>query len=351
MNYDNLIIYYFTGTGNALKCSEWIIENAKSKGIKTHLIAIDRMEKIEVPQTEGKTLIGIASPTHGFNLPYTVLKFIFKLPKIENSSIFLLNTRGGAKLFKLVTPGLSGIAILFPLLILLLKGFKIAGTTPMDMPSNWISIHPGLTNKAVSYIIEKCKIRANTFADKLLSGKKVFKGMFLSLPFDLLIAPVSIGYFFVGRFFLAKTFISSFDCNTCKICEMSCPTNSIQIIDNRPYWKFTCESCMRCLNICPKKSIQASHSLAAIVLTASFMIPLASILTKYISKNFFEVNGLIDFTIVSIIAVPMFFVVYLIFHFLLRIKFINAIITYTSLTKYWKRYKNPEIDIKKYLKK
>jgi flavodoxin len=42
--YQHLIIYYFSGTGNALQASHRIIEKANEKGITNILIPMDRMK-------------------------------------------------------------------------------------------------------------------------------------------------------------------------------------------------------------------------------------------------------------------------------------------------------------------
>ena len=41
---NKLIIYYFTGTGNARQVAKWIAEKAKSKSIEAHLINIGKGE-------------------------------------------------------------------------------------------------------------------------------------------------------------------------------------------------------------------------------------------------------------------------------------------------------------------
>lgn len=47
-----------------------------------------------------------------------------------------------------VYPGLSGLALILPALMLRLKGYRIKGLRPLDLPSNWISLHPGLRGKS-----------------------------------------------------------------------------------------------------------------------------------------------------------------------------------------------------------
>ena len=101
MKYNNLIIYYFSGTGNAKNAAMWILQLAEAKGLSTRLINIDRFDKVEHPGLSEKTLIGFCSPTHGFNLPPIVLKYIWKFPKVQSTDAFILNTRGGIKIKRL----------------------------------------------------------------------------------------------------------------------------------------------------------------------------------------------------------------------------------------------------------
>jgi Pyruvate/2-oxoacid:ferredoxin oxidoreductase delta subunit len=337
--YNDLIIYYFSGTGNALTASRWIKGYAQKQGIETKLISIDRLKKINVPPAKGKRLIGFCYPTHGFNLPWIMLKFILKFPIMRKCDVFLLNTRAGLKIYKWFPPGGSGIAQVLPAIILLLKGFHIRGLLPLDMPSNWISLHPGLNQTTIAAIFARCRTMVNKFCKKILSGRLYVRpNVLIMLPIDLALAPIALGYFMYGRFYFAKIFIASTDCDTCRLCEKKCPTASIKIIDNRPFWKLTCESCMRCINICPRKAIQVSHSLAVII----------PVVSSYILITF-SIFLFIPYTQILMINISKFFIQWGIFLFkcfvisgfvfwLIRIKLLNNLFTYTSLTKYWKRY-------------
>jgi len=228
MKYNSLIIYYFSGTGNARNASEWILKAAEEKGLKTQLINIDRFENIEYPDFTDRTLIGFCSPTHGFNLPPIVLKFIRRFPKVKNKDAFILNTRGGLKLFSIFLPGVSGIAQLLPAFLLSLKGLRIVGMQPLDMPSNWLILHPGLRQKVINSIYHRCQRIVNGFAISILSRKRKYKAL-LSLPVDIAFIPLAFGYYIVGRFFLAKTLIATDACNSCEKCVKQCPVKAINM--------------------------------------------------------------------------------------------------------------------------
>jgi len=150
-------------------------------------------------------------------------------------------------------------------------------------------------------------------------------------------------YFMYGRFFFAKLYIASTDCDTCRLCAEKCPTASIKIINKRPFWKFTCESCMRCINICPRQAIQASHSLAVIIPVISSFLPVALLLgifNSYIPASLIKpANFIINWGI----SLTLFFVISGLVFWLIRIKLINKLFSATSLTKYWRRYMAPGI--------
>ncbi len=351
--YDQLIIYYFSGTGNAKNAALWIDEIAIKSGLITKFINIDRFEQIEVPKTTDRTLIGFCSPTHGFNLPPLMLKFIAKFPKIKNTDVFILNTRGGLKLSKLFIPGLSGLAQIFPALILILKGFRIVGMQPLDLPSNWIILHPGLRQKVINSIYNRCHQIVEKFTNKLLYGGSKYKAL-LSTPFDLLVTPIAIGYYFIGRFFLAKTLVATDACNHCGICIKQCPVKAIKKINERPYWTYKCESCMRCINTCPQRAIETAHGFSGLMFYIGFaiIIPLLYTFWKSLNIGFTTSSSYISGQIIGImewfIFILIVFLSYFILHYFLRFKFINRIVAYTSLSKYkfWRRYHSPKSSIK-----
>ena len=122
-----------------------------------------------------KKLIGFCYPTHGFGIPWIMLKFIFKFPVREKCDVFLLNTRAGAKIFKWFAPGVSGIAQILPALVLLAKGFRIRSLFPLDMPSNWISVHPGFKPATVAAIVGRCRAMTDDFCEKVLNARMHFR--------------------------------------------------------------------------------------------------------------------------------------------------------------------------------
>lgn len=346
--YNKLTIFYFTGTGNAQAAANWIAGAASDQEIETKVVKITPSLRVEKKDFSENILIGFCYPTHGFNAPPVVINFLLRFPRLKND-VFLLNTRAGMKLSKLFMPGLSGLAQLLPSIILKFKGCQTIGFQPMDLPSNWISVHPGLRQEVIDSIFKRCENKTKRFATKVLSKKKVYRGL-ISLPIDLLLIPISIGYFFFGRFMLAKTFIADKNCNGCSLCKNECPVSAIKMKSARPLWTHKCENCMHCMNNCPQKAIQTPHLFIVVLWWLVFsVLPLFAMkeLAKH-SQFFSEHFDLFFDLFVLITSLPIIFFSFRIFHFLMRFRFFSWLIDYTSLTKFkfWRRYFAP----KKYLK-
>jgi Pyruvate/2-oxoacid:ferredoxin oxidoreductase delta subunit len=343
----NLNIYYFTGTGNAKKAAEWIKESFEftSQQVELYNIA-SRVTSGDMKVSEN-SLLGFCYPTHGFNAPPIVIRFLWQFPKSDSKTkVFLLNTRAGMKMSKIFTPGINGLALLLPAIILRLKGYRVVGYRPLDMPSNWISIHPGLRQKVINSIVNRCESITKKFTQKLLSGKKVHRGLY-DLPIDLLISPIALGYYFYGRFMLSKTFIATDACNQCRICEKECPVGAISLKNGRPYWSYNCESCMHCMNVCPQRAIETPHAYTALVWWLAFsLVPLLVLKYIFYESSFTEfqheaVYKLLQFVLGGLII----FGAYKILHALMKFKAFSNVVAYTSLTRYkfWRRYKGPNV--------
>ncbi len=338
-------IYFFSGTGNARNVARWFAGVAEEKVIPAETVDIAKIDRKNIQPPPPGSLVGFISPTHGFNYPPAMMYFIFRFPRSNGNRVFLMNTRAGMKLSRWFLPGLSGMALWLSALVLLLKGYRISGLRSIDLPSNWISFHPGIKEKVVESIYRHCKTITQRFAAEILSGKTVLTA-FRDIIQDILISPVSIGYFFVGRFILAKSFYASDACDKCGICIDNCPVKAILTIDNRPFWSYRCESCMRCMNNCPKRAIETSHG---------YIIGIMCLLNMGIMVWFWQGvgkiitipagNGWANLVVTLtgwILTFVVMIVSYRMYHYLLRIPGIRKFFYYTSFTRYkfWRRY-NP----------
>jgi Pyruvate/2-oxoacid:ferredoxin oxidoreductase delta subunit len=336
---NNLTIYYFTGSGNSGNVAKWLSEVAIENEVECQLINIAKTDRKNIEKPSPTSTIVFVSPIHGFNYPPVMLNFIIRFPKGKNK-VVLMNTRAGMLIGNFITPGITGIAFYLTSLIMILKGYTIQALFPVDLPSNWISLHPGLNDHTVRFMHEKIKIKITAFGRKIISGKTDFIALFEI--WDIFLLPISLGYYFVGRFMFAKTFYASSDCNNCDICVKGCPVKAIIKVDKRPFWTFNCESCMKCMGACPKRAIETAHGF--IIGYIVFLSPLLLILFyKYYNLYFPRVeNGLLKMVVESALFLLFLAVFHRIIHYLMRFRFVERLMVYTSLTKlkWWgRRYK------------
>jgi len=185
--HSKLIIYYFSGTGNSANVARWIADTAQSKKMQPELINIAHINRLQIPAPTEDALIAFCSPVHGFNYPPVMQSFIRKFPKGKNP-VLLLNTRAGMLIGKWITPGVSGITFYLSALILWLKGYQINAMFPVDLPSNWISVHPGLNDRTVKFLHDRNKECVTEFANKTLEGGTDFRSL-REIIQDILISP------------------------------------------------------------------------------------------------------------------------------------------------------------------
>lgn len=335
--FNKVIIYYFTGTGNSGNVARWIQEISVEQNIPCEMVNIADIEAFPVSKPPKDSLIIMVSPVHGFNFPPVMISFIRHFPHGDHD-VILMNTRAGMLIGKFVTPGLTGIAFYFAAALLLIKGFSIKGMVPVDMPSNWISIHPGLNKKTVLYLHERMKAKVKKYAARFLNGHSTYPA-FKEIIQDVAISPISLGYYFIGRFILAKTFFAGSACNNCGVCIRKCPVKAIILKNDRPFWKYTCESCMRCMGNCPEKAIEAGHGF---VLATALIFNL--IVTYGINRLFPELVAwinpfLYEWVILGVLFLVIIGINYRLMHFLLRFEWFNRLMVYSSLTfyKFWGR--------------
>lgn len=343
--YDRLIIYYFSGTGNAYNTALYISDEAKTSGIHVEIFNISNMERVDIPNEN--SLVGFISPTHGFHFPEITRKFIKQFPTSNNCSAFVVNTRAGTRIGNKTIVGLSGVLHYWSFFYLKRKGFKIVGLFPVDLPSNWISIHPAFRKSGTEIIYQNAEPKIKKFAKKIIEGGTNFRAVY-DLIQDILVSPISVLYILFGKYFFAKSFIASSKCNNCNRCIDNCPIHAIKEIDGRKYWTLKCESCMQCMNDCPQKSIETAHGFMLLTFGATslflwYIINLLLTILPFDSWKWLQDRN-IQFWMKSFLIIPFLFAGYRVMHWLLRFTIFERFFVFTSLTQYkfWGRYKSPK---------
>jgi Pyruvate/2-oxoacid:ferredoxin oxidoreductase delta subunit len=216
----------------------------------------------------------------------------------------------------------------------------------IDMPSNWIALHPGLSPGVVSAILARAHARIAAFAAAILTHKRRFSG-WLTLLIGLCLLPLSLAYVLIGRFFLAKLFFASDRCTGCGLCAEHCPNKAIEMRGNRarrrPYWTFRCQSCMRCMAYCPVRAVEANYLLGAGAYLLAALAPTATALAWLVTRipTLAFLSRIPCWALESIYAIVALGVTYPIVYTLLRTPWINWFFTRATPTHYYRRYHEP----------
>jgi len=335
-----------SGTGNSFRVATWMAEAAAQRGVRVRVSPMERgCPSSEIKAAEGY-LVGLVLPTHGFTTPWLALRFALRMPCRRGTHAFVVATRAGSKLGSVFVPGVMGTSAYLLALVLTLKGYDVRGVAGVDMPSNWMTVHPGFSRESAEAIIARARPKALSFIEAILADERRFAG-FGDLAVGIVFLPISFAYLVGGRFFLSKLFFASERCTGCGICARNCPAQAIRMWGRkrrRPYWTLSCESCMRCMAFCPEGAVEASHPLAVVLYLAT--VPLVDVLSRWmavtcpwldrLSQN--KAIGLLLWYLYSLAAVCL---LYLLFTLLSRVPLLNRLFTITTLTHYYRRYHEP----------
>ncbi|OGS27789.1 MAG: hypothetical protein A2297_09980 [Elusimicrobia bacterium RIFOXYB2_FULL_48_7] len=265
------IIYYFTGTGNALRMAHLAAAELEQAGFKVLLADIaangrkvgaisrhpddlpsgNRGQSSISPEHAEAELIGIVSPVYGFGLPQLMAKFLRKLPPSKsNQKCFVFISSAGNE----------GICVMQAAFHLKRKGYDLTFARTFKLVSNWIMFET----------LPDSETRKNIFDEneKLLQGYmkdiiddpsiKSVKYYHSNPAMAALLGIVYYGFVFFGRHFLGKLFATNNKCNSCQYCHKHCPSKTVKWVEKRPYWGWNCQQCFRCINLCPNGAIETS---------------------------------------------------------------------------------------------
>ncbi len=348
-----------SGTGNTYRVCRWTQQILQQNGVETRLVVLENADvRNDIRRASGQ-LVGLFFPTHGFMPPWSMIKFILRMPRRGKVPVVCVATRGAWKLGPIKIPGAAGMATFFAALVMLIKGYRIPAVFSLDMPANFINLHWGLSPKNINSISQQASSRLKGTMARLLAGKRILftpNNLWEALWSGLILWLVPIFpilYLIIGRLFMAKVMFSSNKCVGCGRCARYCANEAIVMKSirgkPRPYWSYHCENCMRCMGYCSKGAVEAGHSWA-ILLYFITSVPVMTYVMRYLhrSVDLMPIMGSYwgEALLSMFYVVPALVLTYAVFWYLLSFPIFNNLFAYTTLTHYFRRYHQPETRLK-----
>ena len=236
----NVLLVYFTGTYNTRFLVSKAEERFVNLGASVKKIEINKDSPIE--EISSYDYIGFSYPIYGFNAPSCFVKYIKKMKFKPQQRFFIfknsgetmaLNNASSRKIFRLMKKN---------------KGIFL-GEYHFIMPYN---IHFPFEEDFIKQIIKE--------------DKKLLDIMFYNLNHNVVKRIKSNLFFSIAAFFVSiqaiggniNSFFYRIDrkkCSKCGLCVKNCPSNNIELKNNKIIFHHSCYMCMRCSFYCPQKAI------------------------------------------------------------------------------------------------
>jgi ferredoxin/flavodoxin len=238
MEFQKVIFYCFSGTGNTLSAARKMAEVFKTAGKETVIKNIPDSEWIY----DKNALYIFAFPVYEQSLPLFVYDWITKLPACE-SKLPAATFSTMAKASGFVKTPLKK--------LLIKKNFNPTAIKELIFPTNFIY---KVSDEKKTEIMKSGLLEAGKYAEDILSDKASWPE-----PSFLVSVFFPLCQFVAGCFnWLFSHYKVDSSCVHCRLCEKLCPVGNIQVTDDTVKWGRKCQVCLRCINFCPQKSIKSS---------------------------------------------------------------------------------------------
>ena len=241
------MIFYFSGTGNTRWAAETI---AKETGERLLFIPEELKGDCHYTLSDDER-IGFCFPTHGWQPPRIVRRFINRL-HIDHAN--------GHYCFALTTCG-DSIGLTMDLLNQDLRKAnlpKAVSTFTLIMPESYVCLpfmytdKPEREREKIATAQKQTESIVQTIKSRQSGVEKLVKGFW---PWGMTHV---VGTYFNGHMVTDQKFTVDHDkCVKCGACAKACPTGNVQLVGGLPQWKHdeSCTCCLACYHHCPKHAI------------------------------------------------------------------------------------------------
>lgn len=250
----NVLIHYFSGTGNSARVAAVAGETFQELGFKTELRSISKGRLLYSSNYDFHVF---TFPTYSFIMPALMHRYLKHLPPGRGAKTMVLAIYG--------VPGYEGRTLHDATRILRRRGYDVTLAESIGCPESFTQVSNPPQIDEQKRLNDYAALKVAAFVDQFIAGEPGIKpcGLFNRIWTGL------IGFAFttIGRRCFGKLYVADETCNLCGECARTCPTGTIRIM-GRPRWNYRCQACQRCINLCPRAAIQTSCVRMGVVLAA-----------------------------------------------------------------------------------
>ncbi|WP_320130204.1 EFR1 family ferrodoxin [uncultured Sphaerochaeta sp.] len=247
----NILILYFSGTGNTRFIAKRLFEALKEEH---HEVTLASMEDNPAETYTGYDLYCLGFPVYACTMPENFSAYCQKLALPTTKKVVFFSTLGfyGGN-------GMRTISKQF-----IKRGMQPLYAAEIRMPGSDGLVFMKKQSKYVRNLQQR-----DFFHDKDI--EKAIDSMVESISNEKVptlsqIAPLHLGGVVVGGLmhvsfglvtnWYKKKFRANDACIGCHLCEKNCPVSNIKVEGKTVHFSDTCIICMRCINNCPAEAIQ-----------------------------------------------------------------------------------------------
>lgn len=245
----NVHLVYFSGTGGTRRVANAFRTELLNRNLHLTINDLDRSQ-LSRDHYSGESalptpdLVILVFCLHAFDAPDLVYQWISETP-LSSTNIAVISVSGGGDAWPNTGCRERCCKALED------KGFIVVYDRMMCMPSNWVF---PVSDHAAMRMINAIPDKVNLILNDLLAGV-VRRSHHRMTTFRSMI----------GR--LEKQNTSEFPrelkvtdaCSGCGLCARGCPTNNIDLVEQRPTFHHNCIMCFRCIYACPSKAITTNN--------------------------------------------------------------------------------------------
>lgn len=357
MNADmsSAVVYFSSGTGNSFRLARWFFDACIARKWPAVLVPVNRADPEREIKVSPRQLVALAFPAHGLLPPWSVIKFLLRMPRKKGVPFVCLPTRGSFYLGPLLVPGAAGPGLFLPSLILLFKGYRPAGAVSFDMPVNITSLHPPLSDAHSRRIVSAAQSKFRKYSERFfLKGslwfhRNTFYELLWSIALLWFLPLFPLLYLLLGRLWMGKTLFAGDRCTACGLCAETCPTGAIRLKGSRvkrPFWRFNCEYCLRCQNTCPNRAVNSSLIWGAMLWMLAASLSVGPWIFTRLTVFFPWLTSWRSWSVLELIGtvwyVPLVISAYFLFFLLLRLRPLAWLFARLSISHYFGPYLEPD---------